>query len=117
MPRRLRGAVPWWQLRYEHTVALRGVLIKQTDAKGRKWSASHVNKHLSALRGVIRECWRLGYQSSDERDRAIDIENVPGKRLKAGRYVPQGEIDLLIAACEADPNRDSESGTPRSSPC
>jgi hypothetical protein len=60
--------IPWGLLRYEHTAMLRAVLAARHNAG--VWRASTVNAHLSALRGVITEAWRLGYMNADERDHA-----------------------------------------------
>jgi integrase len=93
------GEVPWWQLRYEHAVTLRRVLLSSVGKDGVKWSPSHVNKHLTALRQVIRESWRLGYLTADERDRISDFENVKAKRLPAGRSIRPDETEKMLAAC------------------
>jgi site-specific recombinase XerD len=94
--------MPWWQLRYEDTNAVLGILTERVHAG--TWSASHVNKHLSALRRVLWECWRLGLLTSDARDRACDIEGIDVKKLSAGRHVASSEFSAMLAACHADPN-------------
>jgi hypothetical protein len=48
------AGIPWGTLRYPHTALLRSMLLDQG------WSAAHVNKHLIALRMVLKEAWRLG---------------------------------------------------------
>lgn len=89
--------VPWWQLRYAHAVILRKHLTANMDRGD--WSPSHVNKHLSAFRQVIRECWRLEYLTADERDRISDVPNVNAKREPAGRNIREDEIWQMLAAC------------------
>jgi site-specific recombinase XerD len=91
----LAAAVPWHQLRYGHTQALRS------------WLAEHgsppaANRHLAALRGVLREAWRLGLMNGEDLARAVDLAGVPGHSLPAGRYVEDGEVRRLVAACLAD---------------
>lgn len=91
--------VPWHALRYEHTSVIAGLIMEQA------WSPSHRNKHLSALRGVIKQAWKLGLITSDERDRACDVESDKAKRLLAGRDIGADEVAGLLGACEADENQ------------
>jgi integrase len=60
------------------------------------------NRHLAALRGVLKECWRLGYVSAEDFQRASDLEPVRGSRLPRGRALQPGEVRALFAACEDD---------------
>jgi site-specific recombinase XerD len=94
--------VPWWELRYPDTTALRAVMVAPRP-DGSLWSISHVNKHLSALRRVLKECWRLKLMSAEDYHRAIDIEAVKGSRVPAGRDVAQQELDALLTTCDQDP--------------
>ena len=91
----LAMAVPWHELRYGHTQALRSWLAEHC-------SPAAANRHLAALRGVLREAWRLGLMNGEDLARAIDLANVPGTSLAAGRYVEDGEVRRLVAACLAD---------------
>jgi len=88
--------VPWWQLRYPHTAALRAVVASNG------WSPAHANKHLSALRRVLRESWRLGLMTAEDYQRAADLEPVRGVRPPAGRDVGGDELAALLAACQDD---------------
>jgi integrase len=88
-------AVPWHQLRYGHTQALRSWLAEHC-------SPAAANRHLAALRGVLREAWRLGLMNGEDLARAVDLASVPGTSLPAGRYVEDGEVRRLVAACLAD---------------
>lgn len=94
--------MPWWELRYEDTAQACLVLAELHEA--RTWSASHVDKHLSALRRVLEECWRLGLLTADERDRACDFKSINAKRGVAGRHVQPDEFTAMIEACLADSN-------------
>jgi integrase len=87
--------IPWWELRYPTTQALRTALAD-------RYAPATVNRHLAALRGVLREAWRLGYLSAEDYHRAADLKAVRGERLQAGRSLSQGELRALFAACEVD---------------
>lgn len=92
---------PWHELRYQHTTAIRSILSeKREDKKG--YAPATANKMLSALRGVLKECWRLGYISVEERERASDIAPVRGSTIPKGREVPAGERKALFDAFASD---------------
>ena len=86
------GQVPWHQLRYQHTQAIRATLLE-------RYAPSTVNVYLSALRGVLKECWRLELMSDADYHRAIDVENVSSQTLPAGRELQAGEIRALMQSC------------------
>jgi site-specific recombinase XerD len=88
---------PWWLLRYQHAEAIRGRLAES-------YAAATANKMLSAMKGVLKSCWRLGLMSADERDRTSDIEPVRGTRLPPGRSIPRGELRSLFEVCAAEAN-------------
>jgi site-specific recombinase XerD len=89
--------VPWWHLTYTGTSGLRAVLLDIG------WSAAHINKHLSALRRVLKESWRLGLMEAEAYQRAADLEPVSAKREPAGRDVPLDELEALLATCDDTP--------------
>lgn len=95
---RLGERIPWEGIRYAHVVLLRTEFTEAWE------SLSHVNKHMSALRGVLRECWRLGLMSAEDYQRACDVENVKGSREPAGRSIHADEIAALLGACLSDEN-------------
>lgn len=88
---------PWHQLRYEHATAIRALLTETGH------SPSHVNKHLSAMRRVMKEAWRLGLMTAEDYERAADVDGVKGSRLPAGRSINPDEITAMLAACAATP--------------
>lgn len=88
-------AVEWSALRYTHAAALRFRLIEL-------YSPASVNRMLSALRGVMKEAWRLGYVTAEEYHRAVDVQNVKGETVPSGRELAQGEILALVNACKDD---------------
>ncbi|GAA2883872.1 tyrosine-type recombinase/integrase [Streptosporangium fragile] len=87
---------PWHLLRYEHTVRIRALMTE------RGWSPSHINKHLVALRRVLREAWRLGQMTAEEYQRAADLPTIEHTRLPAGQHVPAEVVGAALAACDHD---------------
>lgn len=94
---------PWHRLRYEHVQAVRATLVATISPKtGKKLSASSINRTLCAVRGVLRECWRLGLITAEELARAVDVERAPGNSLPTGRCLDIGEITALFSVCQHD---------------
>ncbi len=86
---------PWAALRFQHTAALRAQLAE-------RYAAATANKHLAALRGVLKAAWRLGQMTAEDYQRAADIANVTGETLPAGRAIEAGELAALLKTCTAD---------------
>jgi len=89
-------AFPWGALAYQHTQAIRTQLAA-------RYSATTANRHLSALRGVLREAWRLGYMTAEDYQRAVDLKAIRGTKAaqaEKGRHLRQGELAALIGACQ-----------------
>ena len=84
--------LPWHELEYQHTLALRTVLVE-------RYSPATANRHLAALRGVLREAWRLGLMTAEDFQRAIDLSAVRGERLPRGRALSRGELRALFESC------------------
>ena len=57
---------------------------------------------LSALRGILKECWRLGYTSAEDYERAQDLAPVRGETLPKGRPLSGKELRMLFDACAED---------------
>ena len=89
------AALPWHLLRYQHTQALRARLVE------RGLAPATVNRHLAALRGVLREAWQLGLVPTEEFHRAVAVKGVRGSRLLRGRALTGTEVRALFAACNA----------------
>lgn len=87
--------IDWSKLRYQHTAAVRAVLME-------KYSPAMANKMLCALRRTLKEAWRLGLMSTSEYGRATDIESVRGKSLLKGRSLDPEEITALWDDCIRD---------------
>jgi len=86
----------WGAIRFQHAAALRSQLA------ARKLAPSTVNGMLSALRGVLKAAWQLGYMTAEDYHRARAVENVKGETLPAGRDLAQGEILALADVCVSD---------------
>jgi site-specific recombinase XerD len=86
----------WSALRYQHTAAVRSVLME-------KYSPATANKMLCALRRTLKEARRLGLMAAENYDRAVDIQSVRGTSLLRGRALSQSEIAALMDACTSDP--------------
>lgn len=105
--------VSWEHLRYQHTQAVLTALtqpIPQPIPAGEAeplppitLAPATVNKYRAALRGVLRECFRLGLMNGDDYQRAIAVESVRNERLPKGRQIDSGEIMALLRACANDP--------------
>ncbi|GAA0373025.1 tyrosine-type recombinase/integrase [Microbispora corallina] len=87
---------PWELLRYEHTVRLRTLMREQG------WSPSHVNKHLVALRRVLKEAWRLGLMTGEDYQRAADLPAYAHTRVPAGRHVEADALAAALGGCDDD---------------
>lgn len=87
--------LPWAQLRYQHTQAVRSRLA------GRYQPAS-VNKGLAAVRGVLKEAWRLGLIPAEDYHRAVDLRGIAAHTLPRGRALSAGEIRALFTVCTTD---------------
>ncbi|MBP7937518.1 MAG: tyrosine-type recombinase/integrase [Phycisphaerae bacterium] len=89
-------SLPWSQLGYQHVQALRAALAE-------RYAPANVNKMLAALRGVLKESWKLGQMSAEAYHRVADVQTVRGSRLPVGRMLTHGEVAALVAACQGDP--------------
>ncbi len=85
----------WSALRYQHTAAVRSVLADL-------YAPATANKMLAALRGVLREAWRLGQVSAEDYHRAADLPSVRGTTPPRGRALDGDELGQLFARCALD---------------
>ena len=87
--------LPWHMLRIEHTAALRTRLQS-------KLAPATANKHLAALRGVLKQCWRRGLMSAEAYQRAIDLPPVRGASPRKQTQLGAVELRKLAEVCAAD---------------
>lgn len=90
-------SLDWGQLRYQHTAAVRAVLAE-------RYAPATANRMLAALRGVLKEAWRLGYIDAEAYQRAADLPGIRSQTLPRGRALTSGELAALMGACGKDPS-------------
>jgi len=90
-------SLDWGALRFQHTTAIRSRLLDS-------YAPATVNGMLAALRGVLKAAWQLGQMSAEDYHRAIQVKNVKGETLPAGRDLTPGEVAALSIACTSDPS-------------
>ncbi|WP_392475920.1 tyrosine-type recombinase/integrase [Nostoc sp. C110] len=88
-------SLDWSKLRYQHTAAIRSVLMEQ-------YSPATVNRMLCALRRVLKEAQRLGLISADDYATAVDLKRVKGDSPLRGRLLKPSEIAALLSNCKND---------------
>lgn len=88
-------SIPWHLLRYEHTQAIRARIAETYNYRT-------ANKMLSALRGVLKNAWRLELMTAEEYMKAADVAGVKGSvpDQSAGRALSSGELLALVTACD-----------------
>lgn len=89
--------IPWHKLTYADTSAIRTTLLEQ-------YSPATVRLYLAALRGVLHQAWKLGQMSSEDYQKAADLEGVPGETQPAGRELKPEEFTELMRVCQKDPS-------------
>lgn len=94
---------PWHGLRYQHVQVIRTALVETiSERNGKPISPTTVNKALCALRGVLKEAWRLGAMGAEDLAQATDIEAVRGSVPLRGRALSGYEVAALFHACMRD---------------
>ncbi|EQD59135.1 integrase/recombinase, partial [mine drainage metagenome] len=83
--------LPWPEVRYQHVQRVRAWLADEAGL-----SPATGNTYLAAVRGVLTECWRLGYLSAEDRARALDIKRISGSRLPSGRALAHEELQAVM---------------------
>ena len=95
--------LPWAALRYEHTRAIRTALRDLISPRtSRPLGPATINKSLCALRGVLREAWRLSLMSAEDYHRATDLEPVRGTTVLRGRALESNEVAALFHVLQRD---------------
>lgn len=68
----------------------------------RSYAAASANLGLAALRGVLRECWRLRLMEHKEFHRATDLARVRGDRLRLRPEIKPNMIQRLLKITSRD---------------
>jgi integrase/recombinase XerC len=90
-----REQVPWHLLRAQHTQAIRAELAA-------KYAPASANLFLTAMKGVLRQAWRLGLISTDDYEKARDFKPIHGERLPSGRNISKQEMQTLFKLCSGN---------------
>lgn len=91
--------VDWPALRYSDSVKMMAALAERELSIASRRKARHV------LRGVLKECWRLGQILTEDYMRTIDIPNPRGDVLPAGRALSTDECAALWRGALADTSK------------
>jgi integrase len=84
--------MPWQRLRRPHVLKIRGLLEEH-------YQPATANRMLSALRGVLRECWQAQLMSIEEYQAAITIPSIRGESEPRGRNLSASDLRSLFQAC------------------
>lgn len=84
---------PFWSLELAHIQLLKNTLSETH-------SINTTNLYLSAVKGVLKNSWRLGLISQEEYARKVDIKGVTGSDPKHGRALTKSEINKLLQSCD-----------------
>lgn len=90
----------WSAIRYQHSMMIRHTLVQKVEAAD--YSPATANLMLAALRGVLKECWRLKLMSAEDYQRAIDFKTIQYTAIPAGRSLTEAEISALWKVCVDD---------------
>lgn len=85
----------WHKLGFAQTNLIRATLAEQ-------YAPATVNLCLTALKGVLKSCWRLGLTSAEDYQKAIDVKSVRRKTLPSGRMISQDEVVQILGVCTSD---------------
>lgn len=92
--------MPWWLLSPADVQAVRSWL-----ADPARFAPATGRRMLAAVRGVVREGWRLGYFDAERRERLLDVRSIGGSSPPRGRSVTPGQLAALFDAAAAGRTR------------
>jgi len=89
------GELLWHRMRRDDTTALRRRLAASL-------APSTANKHLAALRGVLKQCWERGMMPTEAYRAAIDLPPVRGSSARKLLRLGPDDVEALENACRRD---------------
>jgi integrase len=100
--------MPGHCLRWPQVLKVRGLLEEH-------YQPATANRMLSALRGVLRECWQAQLMSIEDYQAATTIPAIRGESEPRGRNLSAGELRSLFQTCSpsSDDGRRQDSPTRR----
>ena len=87
--------LPWHLLRLEHTAALRTRLCATL-------APATANKHMAALRGVLKQCFQQGHLSAEDYHRVVDLPPIRGASPRRGVTLRPEDFERIARICAAD---------------
>lgn len=87
--------VPWHLVDYAHATRVRTKLSERL-------SPATANRMLAALKGTLKNAFRLGLVSAEHYTRATMVEPVRGSRLPKGRCLSSGELRAIFEVCDPE---------------
>jgi len=87
--------LPWHLLELDHTAALRTRLAATL-------APATANKHLAALRGVLKQCRLRGLLSVADYHRITDLPPIPGEARRPGIALARTDFERMRRVCAAD---------------
>jgi len=87
--------LPWHLLRLEHTAALRTRLCATL-------APATANKHMAALRGVLKQCSRQGLITDADYRRVTDLPPIRDESPRRGNALAPEDFERIARVCAAD---------------
>jgi hypothetical protein len=87
-----RLTLDWSKLRYEHTAALRAILLETHPP-------STGNLKLTAVKQTLKAARKLRLMDADDYENAISIDRIHGDSPLRGRLLQPNEIQALVRVC------------------
>jgi integrase len=88
--------MPWQRLRRPQVLKIRSLLEEN-------YLPATANRMLSALRGVLKECWHSGQLGMEQYRLAVDVDPARGESEPRGRDLSASELRGLLEACARAP--------------